>query len=272
MNIKRVCALYFSPTGGTEQIARFAAAELAQRLGAEVEAIDFTRPENREREYRFSSEDLVLVAAPVYAGRVPNKILPDFQSRVFGSGATPAVPLSVFGNRSEDEALRELALLLEGNGFQLAGAAALVCRHAFSQVVGAGRPDEADWVQVREFAGKVAEKLSAGETMPLLVIERSEIGPYYTPLKVDGTPARFLKAKPQTDQDKCTHCGLCVRACPMGSIDEITMEAAGVCIKCQACVRRCPQGAKYFTDGDFLSHVAMLEQNYSKRAENTWFV
>ena len=141
MNIKRVCALYFSPTGGTEQIARFAAAELAQRLGAEVEAIDFTRPENREREYRFSSEDLVLVAAPVYAGRVPNQILPDFQSRVFGSGATPAVPLSVFGNRSEDEALRELALLLEGNGFQLAGTAALVCRHAFSQVVGAGRPD-----------------------------------------------------------------------------------------------------------------------------------
>ena len=114
MNIKRVCALYFSPTGGTEQIARFAAAELAQRLGAEVEAIDFTRPENREREYRFSSEDLVLVAAPVYAGRVPNKILPDFQSRVFGSGATPAVPLSVFGNRSEDEALRELASGLRG--------------------------------------------------------------------------------------------------------------------------------------------------------------
>ena len=196
MNIKRVCALYFSPTGGTEQIARFAAAELAQRLGAEVEAIDFTRPENREREYRFSSEDLVLVAAPVYAGRVPNKILPDFQSRVFGSGATPAVPLSVFGNRSEDEALRELALLLEGNGFRLAGAAALVCRHAFSRLVGAGRPDEADWAQIREFAGKVAEKLSAGETMPLLDIDRSEIGPYYTPLKVDGTPARFLKAKP----------------------------------------------------------------------------
>ena len=108
--------------------------------------------------------------------------------------------------------------------------------------------------------------------MPLLDIDRSEIGPYYTPLKVDGTPARFLKAKPQTDQDKCTHCGLCVRACPMGSIDESTMEAAGVCIKCQACVRRCPQGAKYFTDGDFLSHVAMLEQNYSKRAENTWVV
>ena len=47
MNIKRVCALYFSPTGGTEQIARFAAAELAQRLGAEVEAIDFTRPDRK---------------------------------------------------------------------------------------------------------------------------------------------------------------------------------------------------------------------------------
>ena len=80
MNIKRVCALYFSPTGGTEQIARFAAAELAQRLGAEVEAIDFTRPENREREYRFSSEDLVLVAAPVYAVSYTHLTLPTIYS------------------------------------------------------------------------------------------------------------------------------------------------------------------------------------------------
>ena len=58
----------------------------------------------------------------------------------------------------------------------------------------------------------------------------------------------------------------------MGSIDAETMEAAGICIKCQACVRRCPTGAKYFADRDFLSHVAMLEQNYRERAKNiTYF-
>ena len=54
----------------------------------------------------------------------------------------------------------------------------------------------------------------------------------------------------------------------MGSIDKTTMEAVGLCVKCQACVRKCTRRAKYFEDPDFLSHVAMLERNYTGRAEN----
>ena len=84
----------------------------------------------------------------------------------------------------------------------------------------------------------------------------------------DKTPAKFLKAKPLTDWGKCSRCGACARACPVGSIDKETMEAVGLCIKCQACVRRCTVHAKYFEGRDFLSHVAMLEQNYTRRAEN----
>ena len=52
MNLKRLCVLYFSPTGGTERIARFVAGELAGRLGLEPEFMDFTRPEARQAEYR----------------------------------------------------------------------------------------------------------------------------------------------------------------------------------------------------------------------------
>ena len=99
-------------------------------------------------------------------------------------------------------------------------------------------------------------------------MDRGEIGPYYTPLKTDKTPAKFLKAKPLTDWSKCCQCGACARACPMGSIDPKTMEAVGLCIKCQACVRKCTRHAKFFEDPDFLSHVAMLEENYTRRAEN----
>ena len=149
-----------------------------------------------------------------------------------------------------------------------AGAAALVCRHAFSQVVGAGRPDETDQAQIADFAARAAAKLS-GNALPPLELDRSEIGPYYTPLKEDGTPAKFLKARPLTDWSKCSHCGVCARSCPMGSIDRETMEAIGLCVKCQACVRKCTRRAKFFEDADFLSHVAMLEQNYTRRAENT---
>ena len=266
MNINRLCVLYFSPTGGTEKIARFIAGELAGRLGLEPEYINFTRPENRQREYRFGPGDLLVMASPVYAGRLPNKLMPEYQAKIFGDN-TPALPICVFGNRNYDEALRELVLLLEGNGFQIAGAGAFAGRHAFSDKVGTGRPDEEDFALMGRFAAGAADKLAL-DALPLLDISRAEIGPYYTPLKEDGTPAKFLKAKPLTDWSRCSRCGACARACPLGSIDPQTMEAVGLCIKCQACVRRCTLHAKYFEDPDFLSHVAMLEKNYAARAES----
>ena len=270
MEIKRVCLLFFSPTGGTEKIARLVTQTLAEKLNAKTAVFPFTLPEHRQAEYHFNTNDLLVMASPVYAGRLPNKLLPEYKTRIFGNH-TPAVPLCVFGNRSPDEALRELVLLLEQNGFQIAAAAALAGRHAFSDQVGAGRPDESDCTQIVQFAAQAAEKL-AQPNLPPLEMDRSEIGPYYTPLKEDGTPAKFLKARPLTDPDKCVRCGLCARSCPMGSIDKTSMEAVGLCVKCQACVRRCPKGAKYFTDPDFLSHVAMLEQNYTRRAENTFLL
>ena len=51
--------------------------------------------------------DLVVFGTPVYAGRVPNKILPWVQQGFTGDH-TPMVPVVVFGNRNFDDALMEL--------------------------------------------------------------------------------------------------------------------------------------------------------------------
>ena len=73
--------------------------------------------------------------------------------------------------------------------------------------------------------------------------------------------------------DACDQCGICAKVCPMGSISaEDPSQVTGICIKCQACVKKCPQHAKYFDDAAFLSHVSMLEQNYTRRAETEVFI
>ena len=93
--------------------------------------------------------------------------------------------------------------------------------------------------------------------------------PYYVPKGTDGQPVKFLKAKPQTDLGKCTDCGACARLCPMGAINPSNVaEVPGTCIKCQRCVHKCTKHAKYFDDPAFLSHVAMLEQNFTEPKEN----
>ena len=51
MTVRKLYALYFSPTGGAEKIARYVAEELGRRLGLEPEYIPFTRPGEREEDY-----------------------------------------------------------------------------------------------------------------------------------------------------------------------------------------------------------------------------
>ena len=95
---------------------------------------------------------------------------------------------------------------------------------------------------------------------PLPFDADTPLAPYYTPLKEDGTGAHFLKAKPVTDASRCTRCGICASVCPMGSIAADEPDStAGICIKCHACIKTCPARARRFLDGDFLSHVKMLE-------------
>ena len=53
---------------------------------------------------------------------------------------------------------------------------------------------------------------------------------------------------PAVDPERCTHCGACVRLCPVGAIapgDELNTDAS-ICIRCCACVKGCPMEARHF--------------------------
>ena len=277
MHVSAVRAVWFSPTGTTEQAASAVARTLAEELGVPTDGRSLTVPPARERVYLFPETDLVVAACPTYAGRLPNKIAPDLRRilRTENRGAL-AVPLVTFGNRAFDNSLAELCSLLSGNGFRVVSAAAFVCRHAFTDNLGSGRPDWDDRQAMEAFAGGTAEKvrrLSADGPILPPDIPGNPDAPYYVPRGLDGEPARFLKAKPRTDLSRCSRCGACVRRCPMGAIDPAApWEVPGVCIKCQACVRVCTRRAKSFEDPAFLSHVAMISHSFPEPKENRVFL
>ena len=90
---------------------------IASQLSVVNNKIDFTLPDQRLDKHCFTEHDLAIFAMPVYAGRIPNKILPFVQS-LFSGENTPVVLISVFGNRSFDEALMELKIELEKRNFK----------------------------------------------------------------------------------------------------------------------------------------------------------
>ena len=117
MDIKKVTGVYFSPAGSTKTVVETTADELARLFKAECRYISLNTPSDRAQEYQFAPDELVVFGCPVYAGRLPNKISPDFARCLHGEG-TPAVALVTYGGRAYDNALAEMCALLTKNGFK----------------------------------------------------------------------------------------------------------------------------------------------------------
>ena len=107
MKITKVKAVYYSATGNAKKVVEAIAGTMAKELDVPMESYDFTLPKNRTEVQVYGPEDLVVFGTPVYAGRVPNKMLPVVQGNFKGEGAL-AVPVVVFGNRNFDNGLIEL--------------------------------------------------------------------------------------------------------------------------------------------------------------------
>ena len=99
MECKQVWGVYWSATGNTRRVVERLAAGLADGLGQSCRMVDLTPQNARAQPRRFRAGDLVVVGLPTYAGKLPNKILPDVQTKLQGGGAL-AVGVVTFGNRS----------------------------------------------------------------------------------------------------------------------------------------------------------------------------
>lgn len=256
MTLPETRLICFSPTLTSLKVGR----AIVRGIGAErTTTLDLTRTA-QEDEIVLPPDLLAVIAVPVYGGKVAPTAFVRLQ-RIKAQG-TPAVLVAVYGNRDYEGALRELDGLARLLGFVPVAAATFVGEHSYSTAqwpVAVGRPDSADLEEAAVFGRAVSAKLSGVVSvadLPALDVDRipRPRQPFLPRLRFIRDVVRLRRSGqpmpqvPLADPERCTHCGACVRLCPVGAIapgDELHTDA-GICIRCCACVKGCPMEARRF--------------------------
>ncbi len=246
----------FSPTGGTQKAADL----LTEALEGERIAVDLTDSGADFSTIPFAAEDVAVIAVPSYGGRVP-AVATERLRIMKGSGAR-AVLMCVYGNRAYEDTLVELEDAAKQAGFRDIAAVAAIAEHSIAHRYAAGRPDAEDGKQLREFAGKIRQKLSAGDNAEPLV-------PGNRPYKKAGGSG--MVPKPTKE---CNNCGLCAEKCPVQAIDRSDPRRTDKdkCISCMRCVSICPQSARKVSSVMLAGVDVALKKVCSDRKEGELYI
>jgi ferredoxin/flavodoxin len=275
MNIQTVSCVYFSPTGTTKAIVD----GIAQGINAgRVGAIDITKPSNRDKPHLKFNNEVVILAAPVYYGRIP-EVAVSYLSTLEAE-QTAAVLVVVYGNRDYEDALMELHDIAVAAKFIPVAGGVFVAEHSYSSAarpIAHGRPDDMDIQKAQEFGAKVRQKLEGLTSLAQLTsFEIPGQVPYVEPknLNMIKTARAAVALTPETDTSKCTECGECAEACPTEAIspDDVTQTDRWKCLICFACVKICPEDARHMNDPHFQEAIQMLHQNCQQRKEPEWYL
>ncbi len=259
MKIKSLKVAYFSPTGRTKKIAQSVMRGINEK---DVEVIDITTPDAREQYLQISDNELLVVAVPVYMGRVP-ALLSEWLHRI-KTHNTLAVCIVVYGNRTYGDALLELKDILVQRGCIPIAGAAFIGEHSFSSSeipLAEGRPDASDLNHAELFGGKIKETLDSISTLnriPDLMIP----GDYPYGGVTELWSVDFIEIS-----DKCKKQGICAKVCPVGAIDykNTTIIDQEKCISCCACIKNCPENARTIKASRVKDAAIRLNQLYKEQ-------
>ena len=219
----------FSPTGGTKKVAD----ALSSGISNEIEYLELCAPVSEIATSTLTKDDLAIIAAPVYGGRIPALAIERLQNMVKANGAKCAV-IAVYGNRAYDDALLELYKSCAEMGFNVIAAVGAVAEHSIIRKYGANRPDADDLDELKSFGEKIKDAMTTGKTLAETVLKGN------FPYKKAGAGPNPTASK------KCTGCGLCAKQCPVGAIplSDLRKVDKNLCVSCMRCVSICPNEAR----------------------------
>lgn len=261
-SLKLVC---FSPTGTTKAILQ----GIARGINHSAELIDITKPDARTQPLHTSENDLLMVAVPVYGGRVP-ALLSKWLHAIQACN-TPAVSVLVYGNRAYENALLELNDILIQQGCMPIAGAAYIGEHSFSSSempIAHARPDARDLHHAESFGRKIIEKCRSVSSINQM-----------TPVGIPGSlPYGGVTELWSVDfietGNSCTQCGICAVLCPVGAIDSENSAVIDKekCITCCACIKACPQRARTMKPSRVHDAAIRLHGLYQERKEPEFFL
>jgi ferredoxin len=258
VEINQVKLIYFSATGTTQKVLE----SVARGITAEdVGHINLTLPEGAQQTISPFSDELVIIGAPVYGGRLPVDAVNRFKQ--LKACKTLAVLIVVYGNRAFEDALLELKNVSIELGFKPVAGGAFIGEHSFATEdtpIANGRPDSQDLQIAMDFGEKIKAKVTALQS-PDAKMNLKIPGRF--PYMAGG--ARSMAVSPVTKEDTCTVCGTCAGVCPTAAISLNGSVATEMeqCIRCCACIKSCPTGARVMEDNMMKNIAKGLSQYFS---------
>jgi len=262
-SLKLVC---FSPTGTTKAIIQGIAHGMNQ---SNVELIDITKLDARKQPIQTSDHELLVIAVPVYMGRVPALLIEWLHT--IKAHNTPVVCVVVYGNRAYDDALLELKDIMIQCKCKPIACAAYIGEHSFSNAetpIAKERPDASDLNHAELFGRKIQEKLlSISSVDQISEVNVPGCHPYQRDSKL--WIVDFIAVS-----NECVQCGFCSVGCPVGAIDSenSSMIDTEKCITCCACIKHCPKHARTMKPGLVKDASLRLHTLYSERKEPEYFL
>lgn len=229
--------LYFTGTGNTKYVADVLAEELNDNTVSLNDVI------KNNKQLKFSSDKPFIVAAPVYAWRLPKKIEELIKKAEF-SGSDKIYFIVTMGAQSGN-AYKYCKKLCNNKNLKFMGFYGIPMPDNY--VIASKMPDKSAAEQKIKTAEikirEIAKKIKSG--WEIMKDDKSALDALYSGL-INPVFNKFAVTSNEYNvSEECICCGECVKLCPTNNISmKDGKPVFGTnCMSCYACIHRCPKMA-----------------------------